>query len=94
MTPLLKNSKVDPSLQYRWGVVGIILAIALSIWFAQTSGIIKYHKETRENPNVKILCPRCGGDPAKQPTCSLCRGTGFIWVDKTKYLPGEITPLP
>lgn len=88
-----KSKRVDPSLQYRWGVVGAVLAIALSIWFAKTSGIIKYHKETRENPNVKILCPRCGGDTNRQTNCSLCSGKGFIWVDKTKYLPGEIVPL-
>ena len=89
-----KNSRVDPSLQYRWGIVGIVLAVGLSIWFAKTSGIIKNQSETIENNNVRILCPRCGGDPQRQPNCSLCHGTGFIWVDKTKYLPEEITPLP
>lgn len=86
--------KVDQSLRYRWGVVGVVLALAGLVWFAHTSGILKYHSETIENPIVKIACPRCGGDPAKQTNCSLCRGTGIIWVDKTKYLPGEVTIVP
>ena len=40
------------------------------------------------------VCPRCGGTPEKKTNCSLCRGTGFLWVDKTKYLPGEVTAAP
>jgi hypothetical protein len=90
----MATHRVEQSLKYRWGIVGVVLAIAGFYWFAQTSGIIKYHKETIENPNVKILCPRCGGETNKMAECSLCNGKGFLWVDKTKYLPGEITPLP
>jgi len=85
--------KTDQSLQYRWGIVGVVLAIAGFIWFANT-GVLKNSTDLRENPNVKIVCPRCGGDPEKKPNCSLCRGTGFLWVDKTKYLPGEVTAAP
>ena len=82
-----------PSLQYRWGFVGILLAVAGFIWFVYTSGIVKYHADTRENPNVKISCPRCRGDAVKKINCSLCGGKGIIWVDKTKYLPSEIVPI-
>ncbi len=93
MTLLSPRKKVDSSLQYRWGIVGAVLAIAGLVWFANT-GILKSTHELQNNPNVKILCPRCGGDPVKKATCSLCRGTGFLWVDKTKYLPGEVTTVP
>lgn len=86
--------KVDQSLQYRWGIVGVVLALAGLVWFASTSGILKNFSETRDSTIVKIVCPRCRGDSAKQPNCSLCRGTGIIWVDKTKYLPGEVTTVP
>ncbi len=85
--------KVDQSLQYRWGIVGAILAVAGLIWFSQT-GILKNTLENQENPNVKIVCPRCSADPAKRTNCSLCRGLGYLWVDKTKYLPGEVTTVP
>ena len=89
-----EQHRVEQPLKYRRGLVGIVLAVAGLVWFAYTSGIVKYHKETLVNPNVKIVCPRCGGDPEKKPNCSLCRGTGFLWVDKTKYLPGEVTAAP
>ena len=89
-----KRRKVDQSLQYRWGAIGAVLAVLGLFWFASTSGIMKNSNETRENPNVKIICPRCSGDPAKQTNCSLCQGKGFLWVDKTKYLPGEVTTAP
>ena len=85
--------KTDQSLQYRWGIVGVVLAVAGFIWFANT-GVLKNSTDLQENPNVKIVCPRCGGDAEKKPNCSLCRGTGFLWVDKTKYLPGEVTAAP
>ena len=88
-----EQHRVEQPLKYRWGIVGIVLAVAGLIWFAYTSGIVKYHKETLDNPNVKIVCPRCNGDTVGHPNCSLCRGTGFLWVDKSKYLPGEITPI-
>ena len=92
--PQLQRRKVEKSLQYRWGIVGAILAIVGLFGFAKTSGILKYTNETYENPNVKIVCPRCAGDPAKTATCSFCNGKGFIWVDKTKYLPEEVVPAP
>ena len=92
--PQLQRRKVEKSLQYRWGIVGAILAIVGLFWFAKTSGILKYTNETYENPNVKIVCPRCSADPAKRTNCSLCRGLGYLWVDKTKYLPGEVTTVP
>lgn len=94
MSPtVIRKPAGDRSLQYRWGIVGVVAAFVLFVWFLQTTGIIKHHTETRENPNVKILCPRCGGDSEKQPNCSLCAGKGYLWVDKTKYLPGEIIPI-
>lgn len=37
------------------------------------------------NNNVKIVCPRCSADKAKQSNCSFCNGKGFIWVDKRKF---------
>lgn len=92
--PKPQRRKVDQSLQYRWGIVGAVLAIFGLLWFAETSGILKRTNETYENPNVKIVCPRCGGDPVKKQTCSFCNGKGFIWVDKTKYLPEEVVPAP
>ena len=75
-------------------ILGAVLAVVGLFWFASTSGIMKNSDDTRENPNVKIICPRCSGDPAKQTNCSLCQGKGFLWVDKTKYLPGEVTTAP
>ena len=92
--PQPQRRKVDKSLQYSWGIVGAILAVGGLFWFAETSGILKYSAETYDNPNVKIVCPRCAGDPEKMPTCSFCNGKGFIWVDKTKYLPEEVVPAP
>ena len=87
-----QRRKVDQSLQYRWGIVGAVLAIMGLFWFAETSGILKRTSETHENPNVKIVCPRCGGEAAKKINCAFCNGKGFIWVDKTKYLPEEVVP--
>ncbi|HOE00729.1 MAG TPA: hypothetical protein PLD40_07040 [Kiritimatiellia bacterium] len=78
------------SLKYRWGVVGVIFAVAGLIWFANSTGIMRNTKDVQENLNVKIVCPRCEGEPGRKENCALCRGTGYLWVDKTKYLPGEI----
>lgn len=86
--------KVDQSLQYRWGIVGVVLALAGLVWFAHTSGILKNFSDTREPNNVKIVCPRCEGVAERKTNCSLCRGTGIIWVDKTKYLSSEVSPAP
>lgn len=92
--PNSAKRKVDQSLQYRWGIVGVVLAVAGLIWFAHTSKILKNFSDTREPNNVKILCTRCGGDPARMTNCAVCRGKGIIWVDRTKYLPSEVTVVP
>ena len=65
-------------------------SLAGLIWFANSTGIMRNTKDVQENLNVKIVCPRCEGEPGRKENCALCRGTGYLWVDKTKYLPGEI----
>jgi hypothetical protein len=84
------NHKVDKSLLYRWGIVGIVLAVGLSLWYAETSGRTDTEKTEWLKNYVKIACPRCNNDPAKVTNCSLCNGRGFIWVDKTKDFPEEV----
>lgn len=89
--------KVDKSLRYRWGIVGIVLPILIFGWYLVTSGRIRL-----DNPNkgeflkgyVKIECPRCNRDPELLKKCSLCNGLGYIWVDTTKNLPEEIVIPP
>lgn len=78
------------SLKYRWGIIGVIFAVAGLIWFANSTGIMRSTKDVQQETNVKIVCPRCAGEPGRKEHCALCRGTGFLWVDKSKYLPGEI----
>mgnify|MGYP001335393002 FL=1 len=47
-----------------------------------------------EENTVKIVCPRCAGKPEQQVSCSLCMGRGYIWGDKTKFLPEELEITP
>ncbi len=89
-----KRHKVDPALKYRWGFVGMLLAVSLLVWYAKNSGVLKNTSEVFESPLVKIVCPRCNNEEPRLKTCSLCGGKGFIWVDQNKYLPGEVTTIP
>lgn len=85
------RNKVDKSLLYRWGTVGIVLAVALSYWYAKTSGRTAPEKTEWLKNYVKIPCPRCNNDSEKRDSCSLCNGRGFIWVDKTREdIPDEV----
>lgn len=85
--------KVDASLQYRWGVVGVVLAIGFFAWYLGTSGNTRQptsRGDIRQNQE-KILCPRCQNDPERKTNCSLCGGLGQIWVDKNRD-PGRSAP--
>jgi hypothetical protein len=85
------NNKVDKSLQYRWGVVGIVLVLGFIFWYATTTGrdgLVGQSEDTRNL--VNIPCPRCNNDPVKRENCSLCNGRGFIWIDKTKEIPQDV----
>lgn len=72
----------------------VFLSFAFSVWFLNTKSIIAQQNGSIENPNVKIICPRCRDDAQKRPNCTLCNGKGLIWVDKSKFLPGEIEEIP
>ncbi len=74
--------KVNQSLQYRWGVVGIILAVSFFGWYIYTSGESRQlsHNKTQQNREL-IICPRCGNDAQKKTKCGLCGGLGKIWVN-------------
>lgn len=89
--PARKNT--DKALLYRWGIVGIVLAAGLSMWYAKTSGRTTAAEKTEWLKNyVKIACPRCGNEDGKRENCSLCNGRGFIWVDKTREdIPEEVS---
>lgn len=92
----LNDSTGSKKLSVRWSIIGAVLAVAGLVWFAQESGILKGSNEGRENPNVKLRCPRLPHEIAKVATnysknlCALCLGNGFIWVDKTKFMPEEV----
>jgi hypothetical protein len=88
------RQKVDKSLKYRWGFAGVLLAGCLLVWYARNSGVLKQSSEVNESTLVKIVCPRCNNEEPRLKTCSLCGGRGFIWVDQSKYLPGEVTTIP
>lgn len=85
---LIRQQKVAPLLRYRWGVVGLLLVVGLSFWYART------HREmlTREKTsfNVKIICPRCNNEEPERSTCPRCGGKGFMWVSKDIHLPDEV----
>lgn len=96
--PILNRQKTDKSLQYRWGIVGVILVAGLIGWyisknvlrFSDNSGVPGQNKEWLPG-YIKIKCPRCGNEPGKRETCSLCNGRGFIWIDKTREdIPEEV----
>jgi len=86
----------DSALQYRWGMVGLILAIGFFAWYLNSRGVtlspVKPGEGATKNLE-KIVCPRCKNDPEKKPNCALCGGLGFIWVDKTRD-PGNATNTP
>jgi hypothetical protein len=88
-----KRPGVDKSLQYRWGFIGVLLAGAFLIWYAHTTGVLTQSQDKQDNL-VKLVCPRCNNQMPQLKTCSLCGGKGFIWVDKDKYLPDEVTTVP
>lgn len=80
-----KRHKVEQSLKYRWGIVGVILAIGFFLWYVKTSGDQRNPDLDMQNDNlVKIPCIRCLGDPEGKKTCSLCNGYGAMWVDKSR----------
>jgi hypothetical protein len=80
--PLPRRNKVDKSLQYRWGIVGFILAAAFFGWYITTSGENRNPNKSAATSNLeKIVCPRCNNEPGKKEKCSLCGGLGLIWVN-------------
>ena len=84
--------KVDQSLRYRWGIVGLVLPIILLFWYMSSKGVslspVGADLKSDSTRNlVKIVCPRCANDPIKKKDCSLCGGLGNIWVDSTKDQP-------
>ena len=95
MVNLGTRRKVDKSLQYRWGIVGVLLVAAFSFFYwknnvglTSTNDQLKAEWEARY---VKITCPRCNNTEPQKTTCSLCGGMGFIWVDKTREdIPAEV----
>lgn len=88
------RKKVDKSLRYRWGIVGIVLPVLIFGWYLYTNGRLGSGKNPQQagwmQNFVKIVCPRCNKDPDLIKDCSLCNGLGFIWVDKTKDFPEEV----
>ena len=93
--PNAVRKKVDPSLRYRWGIVGIVLPLLIFGWYLYTSGRVGAGNRNPQKAEwmknyVKIVCPRCGKDPELMKNCSLCNGLGYIWVDKTKEFPEEV----
>ena len=88
------NQRVDKSLQYRWGIAGVVLVLGFIFWYATTTGRNSLVGQSENTRNlVKIVCPRCNNNPAKVANCSLCGGRGFIWVDTTKdQAPGALVP--
>ena len=95
MTNSATRQKVDQSLRYRWGVVGVVLPALIFAWYLYTnwqrlgtdrdSGKAEWMKNF-----VKIVCPRCNNEPDKIKGCTLCNGLGYIWVDRTKDFPKEV----
>jgi hypothetical protein len=87
MTEHPKHAKVDPALQYRWGIVGFALVILLIGLFLRENVDRFPFMNTKPSEGtqnlIKIPCPRCNNDAVKKTTCSLCGQLGFIWVDKS-----------
>ena len=83
-----RRQKVDPALQYRWGIVGLILAVGFFVWYLRTSGASRQMQTDISRHYEKIICPRCNNEEPQKATCSLCGGKGFIWVD-TRVDPGS-----
>ena len=42
-----RRRKVDPSLQYRWGIVGVFLAVGLFAWYLGTRGESRQQRTDR-----------------------------------------------
>ena len=82
-----RRRKVDPSLQYRWGIVGVFLAVGLFAWYLGTRGESRQQRTQLDQFYEKIICPRCNNEDPQKTNCSLCGGKGFIWVD-TRVDPG------
>ena len=61
----------------------VILALVIPLWVINTNDIAEQNIVTVDTSNVEIICPRCRGQADKMDTCSLCRGTGHLWVDKS-----------
>lgn len=77
--------KKDAALQYRWGVVGAILAIGFLGWYMSTKGVTLSPIQPGGGATAnleKILCPRCQNEEGRRENCALCGGLGHIWVNK------------
>ena len=93
MANSLNRPKVDKSLQYRWGIIGLVLVVAFAVWYARTSGESRSFLQQSDSTRnlVKIICPRCNNEEPRKKECSLCGGLGSIWVDKTREdIPAEV----
>ncbi|MDR0994033.1 MAG: hypothetical protein LBN38_05660 [Verrucomicrobiota bacterium] len=80
--PHKPHHKVQSSLKYRWGMIGVIVAIGFCAWYFTTSGEERARnlKSDATRNLVKEDCVRCGNDPEKKKTCTRCNGTGQIWM--------------
>lgn len=94
--PEVRRKKKDPALQYRWGLVGILLAVAFFAWYLSTSGDQRQPARATATRNLeKIPCPRCNNEEGKKENCSLCGGLGQIWVNlDVDPGPGGRRPAP
>jgi hypothetical protein len=95
----VRRRNAASNMQYRFGLVGLALAIGFFVWYLSTSGQTRQPtsiSEARKNQE-KIVCPRCRNDAEKKLKCSLCGGLGYIWVDKTRdpgRPPADSAPPP
>ncbi len=95
MAILGTRRKVDKSLQYRWGIVGLLLVAAFSAFYWKNNvGLTSTNDQLKaewEAKYVKITCPRCYNQEPQKKNCSLCGSMGYIWVDKTRDdIPDEV----
>lgn len=78
-----KSRKVDQSLQYRWGLAGVVLVALLGMWYTRANvGRNSFMDQSESTRNLeKIVCPRCTNDPILKKDCALCGQLGYIWVN-------------
>lgn len=72
--------KVASNLRYRWGIVGIILAVGFFWLYIKGMGSTRFRVDdpAPERHQVQVECPRCHNDPVKRERCAICRGLGYI----------------